>query len=288
MDYVPGNDPISGPSCNSNLSVPTLGYKGLGGNKDVTPKTSKKSKSQKRRERLAAKKNSEKGARGSRSNRTSRTKKTKSFWHSVKQPYFGHVSSDWYWTNYTKALNWRDRYEIDKWKARVKALEEENMHYRQIIQSLQGRSEWGPCQRTEGQLFFTNPFPSSRHQNSLLSEDLKEEPEDEEDIDEGNCENNEDSITFEMSDEMIKFFQESFKHKMDLKKEKKQEEDRIEVDKKVMELQFTKLRRVSEMKLLYGDDAPKIIGMETAVQLSFNKYCDMKGPKYWPNIPLNL
>lgn len=73
-----------------------------------------------------------------------------------------------------------------------------------------------------------------------------------------------------------------------LEKEKKQEEDRIEVDKKVMELQFTKLRRVSEMKLLYGDDAPKIIGMETAVQLSFNKYCDMKGPKYWPNIPLNL
>ncbi|OBS72091.1 hypothetical protein A6R68_13328 [Neotoma lepida] len=41
-------------------------------------------------------------------------------------------------------------------------------------------------------------------------------------------------------------------------------------------------RRQAEMKRLYGDSAPKILAMEAAVQLSFDKYCDKKQPKYWP------
>lgn len=47
-------------------------------------------------------------------------------------------------------------------------------------------------------------------------------------------------------------------------------------------------RRQAEMKRLYGEGAAKILAMEAAVQLSFDKYFDRKRPKYWPVIPLKF
>lgn len=47
-------------------------------------------------------------------------------------------------------------------------------------------------------------------------------------------------------------------------------------------------RRTAEMKKLYGEDAAKIQGMETAMQLTFDRNCDRKQPRYWPVIPLKL
>lgn len=47
-------------------------------------------------------------------------------------------------------------------------------------------------------------------------------------------------------------------------------------------------RRVAEMEKLYGDEAAKILAMETAMQLIFDRNCDKKQPKYWPIIPLKL
>lgn len=38
----------------------------------------------------------------------------------------------------------------------------------------------------------------------------------------------------------------------------------------------------------YGQNAQKIQAMETAVQLNFNRNCDRKQPKLWPNMPLHL
>lgn len=47
-------------------------------------------------------------------------------------------------------------------------------------------------------------------------------------------------------------------------------------------------RRKAEMKKLYGKDAAKILAMEAAMQLTFDRNCDLKQPKYWPVIPLKL
>ncbi|XP_045380993.2 gem-associated protein 8 isoform X1 [Camelus bactrianus] len=47
-------------------------------------------------------------------------------------------------------------------------------------------------------------------------------------------------------------------------------------------------RRQAEMQRLYGAAAAKIQAMEAAVQLSFDKHCDRKQPKYWPVIPLKF
>lgn len=47
-------------------------------------------------------------------------------------------------------------------------------------------------------------------------------------------------------------------------------------------------RRGAEMKKLYGKDSAKILAMEAAMQLTFDRNCDLKQPKYWPVIPLKL
>ena len=47
-------------------------------------------------------------------------------------------------------------------------------------------------------------------------------------------------------------------------------------------------RRTTEMKLLYGKGAAMIHGMETAMQLTYDRNCDLKQPKMWPNMPLNV
>ncbi|KAJ9587772.1 hypothetical protein L9F63_018798 [Diploptera punctata] len=46
--------------------------------------------------------------------------------------------------------------------------------------------------------------------------------------------------------------------------------------------------RNEQMQLLYGKATPMIMGMETAMQLSFDRNRDLKQPKLWPNIPLKL
>ncbi|XP_014673251.1 PREDICTED: gem-associated protein 8-like [Priapulus caudatus] len=48
------------------------------------------------------------------------------------------------------------------------------------------------------------------------------------------------------------------------------------------------VRRAAEMRELYGAGHAMIHGMETAMQLSYDRDCDIKQPKLWPSIPLNL
>ncbi|KAB0799251.1 hypothetical protein PPYR_07131 [Photinus pyralis] len=47
-------------------------------------------------------------------------------------------------------------------------------------------------------------------------------------------------------------------------------------------------KKLEDMKNVYGDMAPKILGMETAIQLSYDLYLEKYNPKHWPNIPLRL
>ncbi|KAJ8929022.1 hypothetical protein NQ314_018333 [Rhamnusium bicolor] len=46
--------------------------------------------------------------------------------------------------------------------------------------------------------------------------------------------------------------------------------------------------RIEEMKKIYGDMAQKIMGMETALQLNYERHIDQSKPPYWPSIPLRL
>lgn len=46
--------------------------------------------------------------------------------------------------------------------------------------------------------------------------------------------------------------------------------------------------RLKEMEKIYGDMAPKIMGMETAMELNYQRHAEKGSHIYWPNIPLKL
>ena len=48
------------------------------------------------------------------------------------------------------------------------------------------------------------------------------------------------------------------------------------------------LRRTTEMLTLYGTGAAMIHGMETALQLTYDRYRDAKKSMLWPQLPLNI
>ena len=48
------------------------------------------------------------------------------------------------------------------------------------------------------------------------------------------------------------------------------------------------LHRTTEMRLLYGKGAAMIHGMETAMQLNYDRNYDLQQPKLWPQLPINI
>jgi len=111
-----------------------------------------------------------------------------------------------------------------------------------------------------------------------------------------------DDMEMEITEEMLEFFATSQKHKMerDIQKQEmdqEQEDVHINIEQVVSGQQAPSasapkeqpgLRRTEEMKVLYGADAPMIHGMETALQLTFDRITDKCQPKLWPNMPLKI
>ncbi|XP_063074072.1 gem-associated protein 8 [Engraulis encrasicolus] len=113
-----------------------------------------------------------------------------------------------------------------------------------------------------------------------------------------------DVTNMEISQELREFFAQTERHREELKKQQEEEAVRHEAyvaadqdlhearqtDKrsKAPPLERPGERRNAEMKRLYGENAPRIQAMETAMQLNFDRNCDRLQPKYWPVIPLKL
>ncbi|OWF52878.1 gem-associated protein 8-like [Mizuhopecten yessoensis] len=111
-----------------------------------------------------------------------------------------------------------------------------------------------------------------------------------------------DSEVFEMeiTDDMVEFFTKSEQHKKerDAKKtEETKEDSRLDLEganatKKApttaAPLERPGVRRTQEMVLLYGKGAAMVHGMETAMQMSYDRNMDILQPKYWPNMPLKI
>ncbi|XP_050997161.1 gem-associated protein 8 [Acomys russatus] len=110
-----------------------------------------------------------------------------------------------------------------------------------------------------------------------------------------------DLSNMEITEELRQYFAETERHREERRRQQQLEEERLDdyvnADHGLYYNQHRSVeppsekpgeRRHAEMKRLYGDSAPKILAMEAAVQLSFDKYCDSKQPKYWPVIPLKF
>ncbi|XP_077423626.1 gem-associated protein 8 [Vanacampus margaritifer] len=112
-----------------------------------------------------------------------------------------------------------------------------------------------------------------------------------------------DVSNMEISEELRQYFAQTEKHREELRRQQQLEAERhdnyVPADQDLRGRASRQAsvappserpgeRRAAEMKKLYGEDAAKILAMETAMQLTFDRKCDLKQPKYWPVIPLKL
>ncbi|XP_058476438.1 gem-associated protein 8-like [Solea solea] len=110
-----------------------------------------------------------------------------------------------------------------------------------------------------------------------------------------------DVSNMEISEELRLYFAQTERHREELKKqmEAEQHDCYVPADQDLRgggsqrstgapPIERPGERRVAEMKKLYGKDSAKILAIETAMQLTFDRNCDRKQSKYWPVIPLKL
>ncbi|XP_039648685.1 gem-associated protein 8 isoform X2 [Perca fluviatilis] len=180
-----------------------------------------------------------------------------------------------YWQHYQQAMAWHQRH---------------GRAYRKALEAAYGYSQ-------------EERYPSS-HQQRYADWNAGEE-DDGEDGDEESGSDSEiecDVSNMEISEELRQYFAQTEKHREELKKqqqlEAEQHERYVPADQDLRgaswrssmapPLERPGERRGAEMKKLYGRDAAKILAMEAAMQLNFDRNCDLKQPKYWPVIPLKL
>ncbi|XP_029379739.1 gem-associated protein 8 [Echeneis naucrates] len=179
-----------------------------------------------------------------------------------------------YWQHYRQAMAWNQRHR----RAYQKALE----------------AAYGPGYCQEQYPSRNQRYADWRAQESN-SEDGDEESSSDSEIE---C----DVSNMEISEELRQYFAHTEKHREELKKqqqmEAEQQDSYVPADQDLHGASWRSSaappserpgeRRGAEMKKLYGQDAAKILAMEAAMQLTFDRNCDLKQPKYWPVIPLKL
>ncbi|XP_068446829.1 gem-associated protein 8 [Clinocottus analis] len=182
-----------------------------------------------------------------------------------------------YWQHYQQAMAWHQRH---------------RRAYRKALEAGYGYS-YGPEQG----------HGSQRQRYADWNAGKDEESKDGED--EGSSSDSEiecDISNMEITEELRDYFAQTEKHREELKKQQELEDEQngsyVPADQDLRSVSWRNSsappsdrpgeRRGSEMKKLYGKDAAKILAMEAAMQLNFDRNCDLKQPKYWPVIPLKL
>ncbi|XP_061483136.1 gem-associated protein 8 [Rhineura floridana] len=152
----------------------------------------------------------------------------------------------------------------------------------------QGSKAWLPPEPQH------SPHNTSRREEVERDSEMETESEDERDIEY-------DLSNMEITEELRQYFEQTERHREELRKQQQLEAEHqatyVEADHDLHLSTGRSVqppsekpgkRRVAEMKKLYGVSASKIQAMETSMQLSFDRNCDKKQPKYWPIIPLKL
>lgn len=181
-----------------------------------------------------------------------------------------------YWQHYQQAMSWHQRH---------------RRAYRKALEAAYGPEYWQQQQH-----------PSSHQRYTDWNEEESEggEDGDEESSSDGEIEC--DVSNMEISEELRQYFAQTERHREELKKqqqmEAEQQDDYVPADRDLRGVSWRSSvappserpgeRRAAEMEKLYGKDAAKISAMEAAMQLTFDRKCDLKQPKYWPVIPLKL
>ncbi|XP_040389177.1 gem-associated protein 8 isoform X1 [Cygnus olor] len=213
-----------------------------------------------------------------------------------------------YWKHYDLAMRWMRRHQ----KAYMKAMESfYHLPWPPSAASPSSRySDWDGNDPPRTHDYFSSCKPRGRAQHHSRAqqyadahperEDADRDSEMEEDSEsEGEIEY--DLSNMEITEELRQFFAQTERHREELRRqqqlEAEQQEMYVEADQDLHRSTRRSVeppterpgeRRMAEMEKLYGAEAAKILAMETAMQLIFDRNCDKKQPKYWPIIPLKL
>lgn len=172
----------------------------------------------------------------------------------------------------------------------------------------EGRSPWASSDHhmdsAPPHCGYSHPPRSGQHphvgeDDQELAEEEEEEEEETDSESDGGVEC--DLSNMEITEELRQYFAQTERHREERRRQQQLDEARLEdyvnadhdlyySTRRSVEPPSERPgeRRQAEMQRLYGDSAAKIQAMEAAVQLSFDKYCDRKRPKYWPVIPLKF
>lgn len=182
-----------------------------------------------------------------------------------------------YWQHYRQAMDWHHRHR----RAYRRALE----------------AAYGPLYCSQEQRPASRGRQNQHHQHHRYADRREREAESSSE-DEIEC----DVSNMEISEELRQYFAQTERHREELRKqqqlEAEQQDSYVPADQDLRSVSWRRVaaapserpgqRRNAEMKKLYGREASKIQAMEAAMQLNFDRKCDLKQPKYWPVIPLKL
>ncbi|XP_063809604.1 gem-associated protein 8 [Pseudophryne corroboree] len=226
--------------------------------------------------------------------------------HQEPEPWYAGRVYSRYWKHYRQAMQWLYRHKR-AYRTAVSSFcyppwYPADMYQNSRYADWEGGESSQPCNYIRPQ-----KKAMQRREPPCLKAQCSEERECEmEQEDDATSESDEEGIECDMSnmeitEELRQYFAETERHREELKRQQQLEAEMHEQyvdaghDLHIPTKRSTQPpserpgeRRRIEMKKLYGEDAAKIQGMETAMQLNFDRHCDKKQPKYWPIIPLKL
>jgi hypothetical protein len=142
--------------------------------------------------------------------------------HSLPQPFGDTSQCDWFWDNYYNALGWQERHQVAYWRSRSIALEYENTLLHQHLQRLICNDEHPRCFTVQkniskiptnrsvfspnGKKWKMKQQSDPKSSSSSSKEQVKRE------------DSNEDEFEFQVTEEMMDFFEQSIRHKMEMSK----------------------------------------------------------------------
>ncbi|XP_046739913.1 gem-associated protein 8-like [Diprion similis] len=195
------------------------------------------------------------------------------------------MQANTFWENYEAAHEWQQRHSVEWWKSRCIALEHENVILRDKIRELTSNSI-----RRRVNDSFVKQDRHRRARNDSLRQNSHNRGVDNWQEEEEASDN--DNLEFQVDEDMMKFFEQSIRHKLELKEKRDVESarEKAELEEEVpIEGGAAWMRtKLEGAKLLYGTASPRILAMETALQATTDRHKDRAKPQYWPNIPLKL
>jgi hypothetical protein len=138
--------------------------------------------------------------------------------HAVPQPFGDSSQCNWFWENYINVVEWQERHQVAYWKSRSIALEYENTLLHQYVQSLicnDGKPGNLTMQKHDPKVPASVHAPTEKKWNMVRQQQGKFSSNEEQH--EGGS-SNQDEFEFQVTEEMMDFFEQSIRHKMELSK----------------------------------------------------------------------